>query len=59
MKNKKFRLPRKLKKILSGQMWLYPFDSKTDGYLMAWPHRNQEDYNNYKLGVVKEFFNRD
>ncbi len=58
MKKQKFRLPRKLKKILSSQMWLYPFNVETDGYLMAWPYKNQEDYNNYKLGIVKEFFKR-
>ena len=52
----KFRLPRKIKKSLKGYLWLYPPDEK-ESRLMAFPYRYQEDYNNVKLGIVKDIMN--
>lgn len=40
---KKFRLPRKIKKKLNGNLWLYPADEKGNS-LMAFPCRSREDY---------------
>jgi len=51
MKNK-FRLPRKIKKYIKKDMWFYPL--KDDCYEMAWPSDNQKDYNNYKIGIIRD-----
>ena len=51
--DKKFRLPRKIKKQLSHEIWLYPMDEKSKTALMAWPSLSQEDYNAYKLGILR------
>lgn len=48
----KFRVPRKTKKKLKKTMWLYPFDAKYNGYLMAHPHREQEDFDAWKHGKL-------
>lgn len=49
---KKFRLPRKIKKSLKGNLWLYPADEKGNS-LMAFPARSQEDYTALKNGIVR------
>lgn len=51
----KFRLPRKIKKQLKGQLWLYPADDKGNS-LMAWPHKDQKDYAAIKQGIVRNLF---
>ncbi len=48
---KNFRLPRKLKKKLHGNLFLYPAD-ENGNRLMAFPHRNQEDYNAVKTRIA-------
>lgn len=53
---KKFRIPRKTKKKISG-MYLYPVDEKNCSQ-MASPKRNQEDFTAYKQNIVTSFFNR-
>jgi predicted YcjX-like family ATPase len=54
---KKFRLPRKIKKVVKkGMVYFYPMDEKEKTFLMAWPAENQKDYDAYKSGVVKSFF---
>jgi len=53
----KFRLPRKIKKRLKNGFWLYPPDE--DGNrTMAFPYKYKEDYDAFKQGIVKSFFNR-
>jgi hypothetical protein len=49
---KRFRLPRKIKKSLKGNLWLYPADEKGNS-LMAFPARSQEDYTALKKGIVR------
>lgn len=49
---KGFRLPRKVKKSLKGNLWLYPADEKGNS-LMASPARSQEDYTALKNGTVR------
>ncbi|MEX2565838.1 MAG: hypothetical protein WD431_07850, partial [Cyclobacteriaceae bacterium] len=49
---KQFRLPRKIKKSLKGNLWLYPADEKGNS-LMARPTRSQEDYSALKNGIVR------
>lgn len=56
-KNKKFRLPRKIKKKISHKIFLYPKDSRGE-MLMAWPLFNQEDYDAVKNGVAKDIAHR-
>lgn len=48
---KKFRLPRKIKKALKKNIWIYPHD-EDNCYLMAWPTRSEEDYHAIKKGIV-------
>lgn len=55
---KKFRLPRKLKKKLRKKIWLYPLDTKTNTYLMAWPSKYEKDFIAYKLGILKDILDR-
>lgn len=50
----KFRLPRKTKKKLRDSFFLYP--EVNGGSVMASPYRNQEDYNAYKKGVLRDLF---
>ncbi len=52
-KDKWFRLPRKIKKKLKKNIWLYPAD-KNGNSLMAWPTYSQKDYNALKQGMVKD-----
>ncbi len=52
-KDKLFRLPRKVKKKLKKNIWLYPAD-KNGNSLMAWPTYSQKDYNALKQGIVKD-----
>jgi len=49
---KRFRLPRKVKKSLKGELWLYPADESGNS-LMASPARSQEDYTALKKGIVR------
>lgn len=49
---KLFRLPRKIKKLLKGNIWLYPADIKGSS-LLASPTRSQEDYAALKQGIVR------
>ena len=51
----KFRLPRKVKKKLKTELWLYPADQKGNR-LMAFPYKKQEDYLAMKKGIVKSLF---
>ena len=51
-KNKKFRLPRKIKKKLKNDLFSYP-NSEKDTYLIAWPYRLEEDYVAYKKGLLR------
>jgi hypothetical protein len=48
----KFRIPRKLKKKLKKDFWLYPMDTIEKNYLVADPEGNQEDYDAYKRGEL-------
>ena len=54
---KRFRLPRKTKKSLKGNLWLYPTDEKGNS-LMAHPTTSQEDYLAIKQGIVKNLLER-
>lgn len=58
MKAIKFRLPRKLKKKVKKLFLLYPLDKITETYLMAWPHRIEEDYKAFKSGILKDILER-
>lgn len=49
MKKKgKFRVPRKVKKKIKKDKWLYPMDEINKTYLMAHPYENQTDYDVFK-----------
>lgn len=50
-----FRLPRRVKKKLFKKIYLYP-PSEDGSALMAFPGRNQEDYDAYKKGVLVQSF---
>lgn len=54
---KQFRLPRKIKKSLRGNLWLYPADEKGNS-LMECPGRSAKDYKALRDGVVKNSFSR-
>ena len=47
----RFRLPRKTKKKIRKNFYLYPKD-ENDCYLVAFPRENQEDYNAFKKGIL-------
>lgn len=49
---KPFRLPRKVKKKLKGNLWLYTADEKGNS-LTASPTRLQKDYSALKKGIVR------
>ena len=51
-KNKKFRLPRKLKKKLKNNLFSYP-KSDRNTYLIAWPYKYEKDYMYYKKGFLR------
>ena len=51
---KKFRLPRKIKKKLSKGMYFYPRDEKTKTTRMVFPTDSQEEYDAVKNGIAKE-----
>ena len=51
----KFRLPRKIKKKLTRKMFFYPSD-KDGNSLVGYPTKNQEDYNAYKQGILRQPF---
>lgn len=53
----KFRLPRKIKKQLGKDIWLYPADEKGSS-LMAWPKKNQKDYTAIKQGIIRSIIDR-
>lgn len=52
MNMKKFRLPRKAKKALKGNLWLYPSDEKGNS-IMAHPTKYQNDYSTLKQGLIR------
>lgn len=52
-----FRLPRKIKKKLKKEIYLYPSD-KDGNSIMAFPYRNEEDYRAYKKGIVKPLIDK-
>lgn len=47
----KFRLPRKTKKKIRKGFYLYPKDER-DFYIVAFPRKDQEDYNAFKKGIL-------
>ena len=49
-KTSKFRIPRKIKKKIKKDMWLYPMDEVNKTYLYAKPYDNQTDYDAFKRG---------
>jgi hypothetical protein len=51
-KDKKFRLPRKLKKKLKNDFFTYP-KSERNTYLIAWPYKYEKDYMDYKKGFLR------
>jgi hypothetical protein len=51
-KDKKFRLPRKLKKKLKNDFFTYP-KSERNTYLIAWPYKYEKDYISYKKGFLR------
>ncbi len=51
-KNKKFRLPRKIKKKLKSDLFTYP-KSERNTYLIAWPYKYEKDYVAYKKGLLR------
>lgn len=51
-KDKKFRLPRKLKKKLKNDFFTYP-KSERNTYLLAWPYKYEKDYMDYKKGLLR------
>jgi len=51
-KDKKFRLPRKLKKKLKNDFFTYP-KSERNTYLIAWPYKYEKDYIAYKKGFLR------
>jgi len=55
---KKFRLPRKIKKSLTSEIWLYPAD-KNGNSTMAFPCRKQEDYAALKQGIIRNLMEED
>lgn len=54
---KRFRLPRKVKKHLKGNFWLYPADERGNS-LMAFPARYQKDYSAMKKGILRNLMDR-
>lgn len=50
---KKFKLPRKIKKSISKGFYLYPPDI-SGGRMWAQPHKNQEDYDALKSGLLED-----
>lgn len=54
---KKFRLPRKTKKRLKSQLWLYPADEKGNS-LMANPYRSQKDFDALRNGSLRNLFDK-
>ncbi|MCX6183434.1 MAG: hypothetical protein NT150_16110 [Bacteroidetes bacterium] len=55
---KNFRLPRKTKKSLKGEIWLYPRD-KNGNSTMAFPCSKQEDYSAWKQGIKRNLMDED
>ena len=49
---KKFRLPRKIKKKLKKDFFIYT-KSEINTYLVAWPYKYEEDYIAYKKGLLR------
>ena len=50
----KFRLPRKTKKKIRKGFYFYPKDER-DCYLVAFPRKDQEDYDAFKKGILTNF----
>lgn len=55
--SKQFRLPRKVKKNLKRNFWLYPADKKGNS-LMAFPDKYEEDYIAMKNGILRNLMDR-
>jgi hypothetical protein len=51
-KNKKFRLPRKIKKKLKSDLFTYP-KSERNTYIIAWQYKYEKDYVAYKKGLLR------
>jgi hypothetical protein len=51
-KRGKFRIPRRIKKKIKKDMWLYPMDEVNKTYLYATPYDNQTDYDALKRGEL-------
>jgi hypothetical protein len=49
---KQFRVPRKLKKKLKKDLWLYPMNPITKTYLMAHPYYDEKDFKAWKNKIV-------
>lgn len=52
---KKFRIPRKAKKKLEKEFWLYPADEKGNSQA-AFPNENENDFKAYKSGTLRDLF---
>jgi hypothetical protein len=55
---KKFRIPRKIKKKLTNGIYVYVNSNCGRKYLLAYPAINQEDYEAYKDGVLKNMLKK-
>lgn len=49
---KKFRVPRKIKKKITKDMWFYPKNETTKTYEMVFPVESQEHYSAWKNGEL-------
>lgn len=49
---KKFRVPRKIKKKITKDMWFYPKNEAEKTYEMVFPCESQEHYNAWKNGEL-------
>jgi hypothetical protein len=54
----KFRLPRRLKKNISGNIWLYPADEEGNKE-MALPSSSQKDYDAVRTGIARSILYRE
>lgn len=53
----KFRLPRKIKKLLNKTLFIYKHDQGSLSFIMAIPTYHQEQYNDYKQGKLTSVLN--
>lgn len=49
----KFRIPRKLKKLIKKDMWFYPMDEATKTYRMIFPCDSQKNFDEWRMGKVQ------